>query len=122
MVRLKVRIMITQMPTLKFQFLYGSIKSRNGIRDDGISTLFQFLYGSIKSQFFPSTSLLFWNFNSSMVRLKVKALQYLGALTAFQFLYGSIKSPHPWLSFRLPFAFQFLYGSIKSQCASHGPC
>ncbi len=52
---------------------------------------FQFLYGAIKSAIVDIALVPGYNFNSFMVRLKDSILKIIGVLTEFQFLYGAIK-------------------------------
>ncbi len=113
MVRLKVEMLPLTLFPMKFQFHYGSIKSRDkGLTIDHVIP-FQFHYGSIKRKeelstvgkkySFNSTMVrlkvntnsLNWvlqiSFNSTMVRLKVLELQDNEVGVRFQFHYGSIK-------------------------------
>jgi len=56
------------------------------------------------------------NFNSTMVRLKVKDMENIqGFQAAFQFHYGSVKSILKSLNAPLLRKFQFHYGSVKSR-------
>ena len=55
-----------------FQFLYGTIKSLDSTLDNKLVESFQFLYGTIKSAPDIASQLGNANFNSYMVRLKVR--------------------------------------------------
>ena len=93
MVRLKVSIKSENFATdFKFQFQYGSIKSKLTIYLVRCLQRFQFQYGSIKRQQFKATFHNDTCFNSNMVRLKDKCRRSVcGFLAEFQFQYGSIK-------------------------------
>ena len=53
--------------------------------------IFQFHYGTIKSAVVPTMQTGAPNFNSTMVRLKVRNNAKISKITAFQFHYGTIK-------------------------------
>ena len=75
-----------------FQFHYGTIKRLWG-RGIGVkSVLFQFHYGTIKSPMDYIKTELKTHFNSTMVRLKDRAMIINGKQVIFQFHYGTIKS------------------------------
>ena len=54
-----------------------------------------------------------YNFNSTMVRLKVDSNTYGPTSTKFQFHYGTIKSPYLLVDKFSGGSFQFHYGTIK---------
>ena len=71
MVRLKHEQILSQVKNLKFQFLYGPIKTQGGGLGIDAGWLFQFLYGPIKTD---------------------KRCISRDHLRGFQFLYGPIKT------------------------------
>ena len=77
MVRLKVKkIWLDAVTLVLFQFLNGAIKSIDNLAVGGIVTIFQFLNGAIKRDSLLLEQVIYWNFNSSMVRLKAKGTGY----------------------------------------------
>ena len=70
MVRLKELSLLLLLQQLRFQFQYGTIKSRTGSPQPLIRTGFQFQYGTIKRIGSALTQVYKADFNSSMVRLK----------------------------------------------------
>ena len=97
-----------------FQFLNGAIKRSWSDVNSVRVAWFQFLNGAIKRPSDTITTSPFNYFNSSMVRLKVNALQLAqGLKNEFQFLNGAIKS-HLFCSLSVSkLSFQFLNGAIK---------
>ena len=59
--------------------------------------IFQFQYGAIKRGSSLPVNLMFFYFNSSMVRLKGIATSLWIFLREFQFQYGAIKSSCEWI-------------------------
>ena len=75
-----------------FQFLNGAIKSFFGWLKQSFIIAFQFLNGAIKSKKVLKRLPEQPYFNSSMVRLKVADVKFVGKFaTKFQFLNGAIK-------------------------------
>src|SRR5690606_7604511 len=77
-----------------FQFHYGAIKGETLLFVLLINSLFQFHYGAIKGSPNVCVTLLFFNFNSTMVRLKESFYKAVNrGDNIFQFHYGAIKGP-----------------------------
>ena len=133
--------MVIQSPyASKFQFQYGTIKSRFGNYRLEIGAKFQFQYGTIKrniavlkhqqSLSFNSSMVRLkdlrkfcrsgaWpSFNSSMVRLKGVHIQWRSLDNQFQFQYGTIKSNLLFNKLRQQAMFQFQYGTIKRKSSA----
>ena len=66
-----------------------------------LAELFQFQYGAIESWGLIWQKIYFFDFNSSMVRLKVLPVRRKIAFNLFQFQYGAIESWHSTLVFCL---------------------
>ena len=75
---------------------------------------FQFHYGTIKSRIAVTTISIIFNFNSTMVRLKESFAACCIAWREFQFHYGTIKSKSQREEVYASTPFQFHYGTIKS--------
>ena len=100
----------------KFQFHYGTIKSKNNNYPTLDMFRFQFHYGTIKRvRPFPKLPWLV-DFNSTMVRLKAKTARGTHRDTQFQFHYGTIKREGAEAEVRGIRGFQFHYGTIKRFC------
>ena len=68
----------------------------------------------LKGNFNATPRICAKDFNSSMVRLKVRKPANLVVYgDRFQFLYGAIKSIYAFMYFVAVIKFQFLYGAIK---------
>ena len=91
MVRLKVLLLNSRKEVAKFQFQYGTIKSRKWI-----VKLWHIL-----------------SFNSNMVRLKASLSVRYSQFIEFQFQYGTIKSLQIYVFLKSLTWFQFQYGTIK---------
>ena len=76
--------------------------------------MFQFLYGAIKSGLTPGSQRFLFNFNSSMVRLKVTIVRTV-TLYSHYFNSSMVRLKGGGGSgYSTLFSFQFLYGAIKS--------
>ena len=72
MVRLRlVRVQVWLERNARFQFLYGTIKTKYKLLAFTMQALFQFLYGTIKTNIYKKTGVQKANFNSCMVRLRL---------------------------------------------------
>src|SRR5690606_29137578 len=74
MVRLEVIRLISQYPTIVFQFLYGAIGRQCNCVSAGVRNRFQFLYGAIGSGTVHYTTFCKGYFNSYMVRLEESSI------------------------------------------------
>ena len=79
-----------------------------------LPSVFQFQYGTIESIPDCKRSGKIFNFNSSMVRLKVYNKKYTANKKKFQFQYGTIESSITISDNRGICVFQFQYGTIES--------
>ncbi len=77
---------------VKFQFHYGTIKSRFAYVGCYEASMFQFHYGTIKRQIYLLMEAVKSCFNSIMVQLKAGTIANRVSASLFQFHYGTIKS------------------------------
>ena len=114
MVRLKVLNVVNCADAWIFQFQYGAIERVSGGGGAGSYAGFQFQYGAIERLVTDAIRVQLFDFNSSMVRLKVIEPLALKGVEIFQFQYGAIESSYSSTVLTIPFEFQFQYGAIES--------
>ena len=114
MVRLRVRNCPLAAVVIQFQFLYGAIKSIRFIINRMIYNDFNSCMVRLRVTVPAVKEIRFSHFNSCMVRLR-EFEKYRAVLTnaLFQFLYGAIKSFQALRKEAGSNVFQFLYGAIK---------